>query len=69
MSMCVLLHPEEREIDPQASTLTLPTKVSDPVPGALNNEEDEDDADDPAKTVPLTRYNAMLAIVKNTLFM
>jgi hypothetical protein len=29
----------------------------------------EDDADDPSRTVPLTRYNAMLAIVKNTLFM
>ena len=32
-------------------------------------EEFEDDPDDPMKSVPLTRYNAMLAIVKNTLFM
>lgn len=30
---------------------------------------EDDDADDPQKTIPLTRYNAMLAIVKNTLFM
>ena len=30
--------------------------------------EQEQDDDDPAKTIPLTRYNAMLAIVKNTLF-
>lgn len=29
----------------------------------------ENDADDPARSVPLTRYNAMLAVVKNTLFM
>ena len=32
-------------------------------------EELEDDTDDPLKTVPLTRYNAMLAVVRNTLFM
>ncbi|KAL7420613.1 Kelch repeat-containing protein 3 [Cryptotrichosporon argae] len=30
--------------------------------------DDDDDPEDPAKTVPLTRYNAMLAILKNTLF-
>lgn len=32
------------------------------------SEELGDDPDDPSKSVPLTRYNAMLAIVKNTLF-
>jgi len=32
-------------------------------------DEPEDDADDPLKTVPLTRYNAMLAVVRNTLYM
>lgn len=32
-------------------------------------EEAEEDADDPARSIPLTRYNAMLAVVKNTLFM
>ena len=32
-------------------------------------DEEEDDPDDPLKTVPLTRYNAMLAILKNTLYM
>ncbi|ORX35978.1 hypothetical protein BD324DRAFT_629737 [Kockovaella imperatae] len=30
--------------------------------------EEEEDDDDPIKTTPLTRYNAMLAVVKNTLF-
>lgn len=39
-------------------------KVSSPHPV-----DDDDDPDDPLKTTPLTRYNAMLAIVKNTLFM
>lgn len=29
----------------------------------------EEDTDDPLRTVPLTRYNAMLAVVRNTLFM
>ena len=38
---------------------------NEPIP----TDEPDDDPDDPAKTVPLTRYNAMLAIVKNTLFM
>lgn len=35
----------------------------------LDEVEDEDDTDDPARSIPLTRYNAMLAVVKNTLFM
>lgn len=42
-------------------------KVPEAEPMAVD--EPEDDADDPAKSVPLTRYNAMLAVVKNTLFM
>lgn len=29
---------------------------------------EEDDPDDPQKTVPLARYNTMLAILKNTLY-
>lgn len=29
---------------------------------------EEDDPDDPIKTIPLTRYNTMLAILKNTLY-
>lgn len=32
-------------------------------------DDEEDDPDDPQKTVPLTRYNAMLAVLKNTLYM
>ena len=35
----------------------------------LKAEELGDDANDPLSTTPLTRYNAMLAIVRNTLFM
>jgi hypothetical protein len=31
-------------------------------------EAEEDDPDDPMKTVPLSRYNTMLAILKNTLY-
>ena len=31
--------------------------------------EEEDDPDDPEKTVPFARYNAMLAIQRNTLYM
>lgn len=31
-------------------------------------EAEEDDPDDPMKTVPLSRYNSMLAILRNTLY-
>lgn len=31
--------------------------------------DEDDDPEDPLKSTPLTRYNAMLAIVKNTLYM
>jgi hypothetical protein len=30
---------------------------------------EDDYDDDPHKTIPLTRYSAMMAVVKNTLFM
>ncbi|CED85351.1 glycoside hydrolase family 38 protein [Phaffia rhodozyma] len=30
--------------------------------------EEEDDPDDPQKSIPLTRYNTMMAIIKNTLY-
>jgi hypothetical protein len=53
----------------QARNRSPPTKVTESAPIVQDIEEDEDDAEDPAKTIPLTRYNAMLAIVKNTLFM
>ncbi|GAA5857490.1 hypothetical protein JCM8547_009299 [Rhodosporidiobolus lusitaniae] len=42
-----------------------PPKVETPPP----EEEDGEDADDPEKTVPGMRYNAMLAVQKNTLFL
>lgn len=32
------------------------------------SEEEEDDPDDPQKTVPIARYNAMMAVQKNTLY-
>jgi hypothetical protein len=41
-----------------------PPKAPTPPP-----EEEEDDGDDPEKTIPGLRYNAMLAVQKNTLFM
>jgi hypothetical protein len=31
--------------------------------------EDEDDPDDPNLTKPIPRYNAMLAVLRNTLYM
>ncbi|GAA5911012.1 hypothetical protein JCM6882_006748 [Rhodosporidiobolus microsporus] len=37
-------------------------------PEDLAPEEDEEDLDDPEKTIPGQRYNAMLAVQKNTLF-
>ncbi|BEJ13263.1 hypothetical protein CspHIS471_0304370 [Cutaneotrichosporon sp. HIS471] len=43
------------------------TREPSPSPSPMPVDDDDDD-DDPQKTVPLTRYNAMLAIVKNTLF-
>ncbi|KAM0787659.1 hypothetical protein ACM66B_003723 [Microbotryomycetes sp. NB124-2] len=35
---------------------------------AMDDDEDEDDPDDPQKTVPMSRYNAMLAVQRNTLY-
>lgn len=32
-------------------------------------EQPEVDPDDPSLTIPLVRYNAMLAVLKNTLYM
>ncbi|KAL1410610.1 Kelch repeat-containing protein 3 [Vanrija albida] len=43
-------------------------KPAEPSPSPAPVPEPDDDADDPMRTTPLTRYNAMLAIVKNTLF-
>jgi hypothetical protein len=43
-----------------------PAKERSPSPSPMP--VDDEDDDDPQKPVPLTRYNAMLAIVKNTLF-
>lgn len=40
-----------------------------PSPAPIADVDVDEDADDPQKSVPLTRYNAMLAVVKNTLFM
>lgn len=34
-----------------------------------NTGDDDDDPDDPNQTIPLTRYNAMLAVLRNTLYM
>lgn len=39
-----------------------------PAPAPMAVDKDDDD-DDPQKTIPLTRYNAMLAILKNTLYL
>ncbi|SGY45982.1 BQ5605_C001g00367 [Microbotryum silenes-dioicae] len=36
---------------------------------ALNDMDDEDDTDDPEKTIPGARYNAMLAVQRNTLYL
>jgi len=33
-----------------------------------DSDEEEDDPDDPQKTVPIARYNAMMAVQKNTLY-
>jgi hypothetical protein len=40
-------------------------RVPEPTPEA----EQDDDPDDPEKSVPLPRYNAMLAVQRNTLYM
>lgn len=37
-------------------------------PQGIDNEDDEDDPDDPMKTIPIARYNAMMAVQRNTLF-
>ncbi|KAK4047007.1 Kelch repeat-containing protein 3 [Microbotryomycetes sp. JL201] len=34
----------------------------------MAGDEDDDDPDDPQKTVPMSRYNAMLAVQRNTLY-
>jgi hypothetical protein len=45
------------------STKTEKPKVEDSVPAS------EIDSDDPNLTAPLPRYNAMLAVLRNTLYM
>ncbi|OSD05064.1 galactose oxidase [Trametes coccinea BRFM310] len=47
-----------------------PTKPSrpNPSPKASAPQDDEMDPDDPSLTVPLPRYNAMLAVLRNTLY-
>lgn len=44
-------------------------RAGTPQPGAAKEaEEVEDDPDDPIKTIPIGRYNAMLAVQRNTLY-
>lgn len=50
--------PKEKEKSPSPSPAPTPMAV-----------DKDDDDDDPQKTIPLTRYNAMLAILKNTLYL
>ena len=51
----------ERQIpnSPQRSTNVLINSTSDP----------DFDPDDPSLSIPLPRYNAMLAVLRNTLYM
>ena len=54
---------DEKPAKPQKAT--PPPKSAPPAPPP----EDEIDPDDPMLTVPLPRYNAMLAVLRNTLYM
>ncbi|KZT19732.1 galactose oxidase [Neolentinus lepideus HHB14362 ss-1] len=61
----------EREDGEYGEDEDLPMNAKSPegkTEAALANAEDDDDPDDPNKTIPLTRYNAMLAVLRNTLY-
>lgn len=44
-------------------------EVATPAPIKEQDVSEPDNADDPEKTIPLARYNPMLAVLKNTLYM
>ena len=56
-------HKDEKPAKPQK--VAPPPKSAPPAPPP----ENEIDPDDPMLTVPLPRYNAMLAVLRNTLYM
>jgi hypothetical protein len=54
---------------PANGSVVATTKQSTaPASDEEDEDEDEDDPDDPQKTVPMARYNAMMAIQRNTLY-
>ncbi|EIW72802.1 hypothetical protein TREMEDRAFT_72882 [Tremella mesenterica DSM 1558] len=61
---------DEAEVDQSDEAVPIESHPTPPITKNLRSSEPdhEDEDDDPSRSVPLTRYNAMLAIVKNTLF-
>lgn len=57
--------PTNDACDSKTAKTTEPPKA---VNKALPIEDEDDDPDDPSKSIPLERYNAMLAVQRNTLY-
>lgn len=61
---------EEGENDDEGGPPVSSPKVPDaPKPAVRPSQKEEQDPDDPTLTVPIPRYNAMLAVLRNTLYM
>lgn len=62
---------DDSEVDDNDKPLPQPEQEPEPEPEAEavpEEPEEEDDPDDPAKSIPLERYNAMIAVQRNTLY-
>ncbi|KAI0090113.1 hypothetical protein BDY19DRAFT_751077 [Irpex rosettiformis] len=56
-------HPSEDDVERGGET-----QISQTARSRAPNNEDEIDLDDPNSTIPIPRYNAMLAVLRNTLY-
>ncbi|CAD6919116.1 unnamed protein product [Tilletia controversa] len=61
--------PQDGSSNTQEQNEQPDSNVSQANGDAARAAEDDDDADDPQKTVPRERYNAMLAVQRNTLYL
>ncbi|EJT46220.1 hypothetical protein A1Q1_05177 [Trichosporon asahii var. asahii CBS 2479] len=59
---------EDMDVDGEDEKEKEKSPLPSPAPAPMAVDKDDDD-DDPQKSIPLTRYNAMLAILKNTLYL
>ena len=57
------------ESDGEEGDDAKPWEVAQQAKESLVLEQEQDDPDDPEKSIPFARYNAMLAVQRSTLYM